>query len=64
MTSNDFRKTLIAVMNMKISETEQSPVYEENKYNYGEYLEGLNEGYLAGMREALRVLEASEFLAV
>ena len=60
--AEDYRVTLKSILELKIAELTKEGPYRENKYTYGEYLEGLNEGYLAGMEEALRVVEASQFL--
>ena len=62
MTTKDYKQTLEAIISMKITQCATDSPYKEGKYTYGDYLEGLNEGYVAGMREALRTLEASNFL--
>lgn len=62
MSTKDYKQTLEAVLEMKIAQCATDSPYKEGKYTYGDYLEGLNEGYISGMKEALRTLKASEFL--
>ena len=62
MNTGDYMKTLEAVFDMKIAEAERHPRYSLLSAVYEEYNSGLNEGYIAGLREALRTIQASAFL--
>lgn len=62
MRTAEYKETLETVLKWKMNEVVANPVYEETKYAYGEYVNGLNEGYVAGLREALRTIEKSDFL--
>ena len=61
-TAEEYRNLLKMVFNLSIHEVEKDAEKEEDwglqspTYNY-------NQGYIAGLREGLRKIEASEFLS-
>ena len=63
MTINDYITVMESILDNNIREAEKEPPYKENRYSIEEYIDGLNEGYVAGLRDALKSIENSHFLA-
>jgi len=61
-TAEEYRKILKAVLTVKIAITEDAGVYRTNKWSDEAMVTALNEGYIAGLKECLRVIEESDFL--
>ena len=60
-TAEEYRNLMIGVMKMAIHEAEQDA---EKELRWADSLtEQYNSGYIAGLREAQRKLEVSEFLS-
>lgn len=56
------REILLDVMKFKMNDIKNNPLYEVNKYNSEEYVEGLNEGVIKGLMIAIDTLENGIFL--
>lgn len=63
MPTKDFIEVVKAVLSLQLDYVRDDPPYKENKYNSSEYTAGLNEGYAAGIRAAIRKLDEAAFLA-
>ncbi len=61
-TAEEYRKILKAVLTVKIAITEDVGIYKTNKWDNKITTNALNEGYIAGLKECLRVIEESNFL--
>ena len=60
-TAEEYRNIMISVINMAIHEAEQDA---ERERHWGDDLNNYyNNGYIAGLKEAQRKLEVSEFLS-
>lgn len=59
-TAKEYRDVMISVFEMKKVEAEDT--LDKNDSSFDSYNCGYLNGYLSGMMEAKRVLEASEFL--
>lgn len=62
MNAKDYRNLIIAALKFNIESSKEDNPYEVNKYNTEDYTEGLNEGFIAGLKRALYVVENSDFL--
>ena len=62
MNCQDYRNLIIAALKFNIESYDEDKPYEVNKYNTEDYTEGLNEGFIAGLKRALYVVENSAFL--
>ena len=56
------REILLDVSKFKMNDIKNNPLYEVNKYNSEDYVEGLNEGVLKGLMIAIDTLENGMFL--
>lgn len=56
------REILLDVIKFKMNDIKNNPLYEVNKYNSEDYVEGLNEGVLKGLMIAIDTLENGMFL--
>lgn len=61
-TAKEYKAIIEAVFAMKLVEAEDEGPYTSNKWVSEEEAIALNEGYVAGLRESLRVIENSIFL--
>ena len=61
-TAEEYRAIIKAVFAMKLAGAEDEGPYTLNKWVSEEETAALNEGYVAGLRESLRVIEDSIFL--
>ena len=62
MTLSTYRQLMQAILVFKASEAEVEPPYTSNKYIDDEAAAYLNEGYIAGLKQAEFMLEKSKFL--
>lgn len=62
MTVKEYRELMQNILAWKAREAEQNGVYTCNKHVSEEDVALLNEGYVAGLREAERALSKSSFL--
>ena len=61
-TTREYRNLMMAATAMKIAAAEDEGPYRVSKWTDEEVTNALNEGYVAGLKESLRMLEVSEFL--
>lgn len=62
MSTKEYYSLLLACLDSNMDYYEKNPPYKVNKYNSEDYADGLNEGYIAGMRRVKKLIEDSEFL--
>lgn len=62
MTLKKYRELMQSIISWKADEAEQMGVYKSNKYITEEDAALLNEGYVAGLRQAEYTLSKSNFL--
>lgn len=62
MTLSDYRQLMQSLLLFKASEAEIEQPYASSKYIDDEAAAYLNEGYVAGLRQAEFMLEKSKFL--
>lgn len=60
--AKEYRQLLQAVMAMKVAMNEKEGPYHVSKWTDEEVVAALNEGYVAGLKEAARVIRESDFL--
>ena len=61
-TTREYRNLMMAATTVKIAMAEDEGPYQVSKWTDEEVTNALNEGYIAGLKESLRMLEVSEFL--
>lgn len=61
-TAEEYKNVMESVMAMKIATVASEPIYHASRWTDEDTAQAMNEAYIAGLREALRTLKASDFL--